>query len=184
MFDVRVGHTRQVLGLVREGLVDIGIGYNPPFDPNLVVLKQWDEPLIGFVTCSHPLAKRSSVDLRELVEYPLILPPSRSPTRQIIDEASRNAGLAFKTQMESDSVGLRLAMAGRTTGVAVLARLSGRVSAQRGIVTAIPIDDPHLPMGKIATVAFGGRERSRAALAFLRLLRFARPSEIDGADSI
>ncbi|MCK9908739.1 LysR family transcriptional regulator [Microbacteriaceae bacterium K1510] len=172
-FDVRVGNTRQVMGLVREGLAEVGIGYNPPVDPALTVLATSDEPLLGFVQPGHELADRRSIKFRDLANHWLILPPARSPTRRKIDDAARQAGVVLRASVESDSVALRLAVAEATSAVAVLARLSGRSAVRQSRLVSVPIDDNGLQGGQIKILALKDRQRSRATLTFMRGLQTA-----------
>ncbi|MFG1186848.1 LysR family transcriptional regulator [Xanthobacter aminoxidans] len=172
-FDVRVGNTRQVQGLVREGLAEIGIGYNPPPDPDLAVLTAVDQPLTAFVAPDHPLAAQPAIALEALEGCRLILPPARSPTRRLIDEAMRRQGVTARVAVESDSVALRLNTAARTQAVALLAELSGRTAVAQGRLAGVPIADPAVENGSIQIFALKARQRSRAVTAFLRGLQMA-----------
>ena len=175
VFDVRVGNTRQVIGLVREGVSEIGIAYNPPADPALRVLATLVQPLVAFVSPRHELAGHRGITLDELRHWPLVLAPARSPTRRLIDDAARRAGHALQIVVESDSVGLRLALAEQPPTVTVLAELSGRVVTGQRRLIALPFNDRWLEDSTVQIISLKDRARSRAVADFERgLLRAMR----------
>lgn len=173
-FDVRVGSTRQVTTLVQEGIAELGVAYNAPRENGIVLRSSVRQPLVALVRPRHELAKAGIVKLADIAAWPLILPPAGSPTRLLIEEAARrsNAGLR-RIGLESDSVALRLAVAQRTDGVAVLAHLSGQQYRDMGRLSMLPIEDDILSEGRLEILAAEGRTLTRATQRFERLLRAA-----------
>lgn len=177
-FDVRTGNSRQIVSLVREGVVDLGIAYNTPRDSEILLRAAVRQPTIALVRAGHPLATSGRVTLADFADYPLILPPSGSPTRLLFDEAWRRVvNVPMKLALESDSVGLRLAMAERTDSVAILARLSGSANVEAGTLVELPFEDRLLSEGQLELIAAQGRMPAPATLEFERLLRSALKSE-------
>jgi DNA-binding transcriptional LysR family regulator len=78
-------------------------------------------PVRAVVSPAHPWARdrRESVGLAELVEEPLIVPPTTSISRQEFDRSLRRAGLAIgpHTECEVDETTIALAATGRGVGV-------------------------------------------------------------------
>lgn len=170
VFDVRVGNTRQVVELVREGIAEIGIGYNTPPDPAIHVLISLIQPMMAFVSPLHPLAARSSIGIGDLNKHPMVLAPARSPSRRVIDEAARRAGISLRVVVESDSVGLRLALARQPPMVAILAAISGRHALTDGSLIALSFHDHLLEESNLQIISLKGRTRSRAVIDFERRL--------------
>lgn len=171
-FDVRWGNSRQITSLVREGVVDLGVSYNTPRDRGIVLRAAVPQPTVALVRPQHPLADNEHVTLADFTDYPVIVPPTGSPTRLLIDEAWRRAATApMKIGLESDSVGLRLALAEQTDSISILARLSGRPKVEAGTLIELPLKDKLLSEGQLELLAAKGRMPSKATLEFERYLR-------------
>ncbi|SEP84454.1 DNA-binding transcriptional regulator, LysR family [Faunimonas pinastri] len=167
-FDVRVGNTRQVVGLVQEGVVEIGIGYNPPPDPALRVLTSLTQPLVALVSPHHSFAGCEEIRFADLAGQPLVLAPAGSPTRQVIEAAAARAGIRLRVVVESDSVPLRLGLAERASLIAILAELSGRAAAERGRLVSLRFSDALLQESEVQIISLKDRARSRAVIDFER----------------
>lgn len=176
--DVRVGNTRQVATLVQEGIVELGVAYNAPKERGILVRASVRQPLVALMRPGHPLAARGAISFADLVNGPVILPPAGSPTRLMIEESARRAGLSLdQVMIESDSVALRLAVAGKTDGIAVLAQISGLDAHRAGTLAMLDLaDEPILSNGRLELIAAEGRSLSKATLAFERHLRAALKS--------
>ncbi|GGF54409.1 LysR family transcriptional regulator [Azorhizobium oxalatiphilum] len=173
-FDVRVGNTPQVTTLVQEGIAELGIAYNTPREAGLVLRSSSRQPLVALVSPRHPLADAASVTMDDVARFPAILPPKGSPTRLIIEEAARRANTPLRPiALESDSVALRLSLAQRTLGIAILAHISGLAERDAGHVRLLPITDDMLSERRLDLIAAEGRTLTRATREFERLLRGA-----------
>ena len=170
LFDVRVGNTRQVVELVREGIAEIGVAYNTPPDPAIHVLISLIQPMVAFVSPLHALATQPLIGISDLAKHPVVLAPARSPSRRVIDEAARRAGISLRVVVESDSVGLRLALARQPPRVAILAAISGRRALADGSLVALPFHDHLLEESSLQIISLKGRTRSRAVIDFERRL--------------
>jgi DNA-binding transcriptional LysR family regulator len=176
-FDVRVGNTRQVTTLVQEGIAELGVAYNAPREHGIVLRSSARQPLVALVRPQHELPKAGIVGLADIAQWPLILPPAGSPTRLLIEEAARRSNVRLgRIGFESDSVALRLAMAQRTDGIAVLAHLSGMAAYEAGALRMLRISEATLSEGRLELLAGEGRTPSRATQTFERLLRSALKS--------
>jgi DNA-binding transcriptional LysR family regulator len=171
-FDVRVGNTRQVLSLLAEGVVDFALAYNAPLDPRFAVRAEARMPLVAMVRNGHSLAAQAQVTLKELAEWPLILPPTGSPSRVLIDEAARRESCHFGTILiESDSAVLRLGVVDGTDAVAVLAETTGHMPGRGRDLHVLAIRHPIMEHGSLQLLSNAGLGMSRASLIFERLLR-------------
>nr|WP_249137655.1 LysR family transcriptional regulator [Bradyrhizobium canariense] len=172
VFDVRVGNTRQVTTLVKEGISELGIAYNAPREAGIALRASTRQPLVAMVNPQHKLASASTLKLKDVAAWPLILPPGGSPTRLLIEEAARRSNTQIeRILLESDSVALRLAVALRTDGIAVLAQLSGENDRNAGVLRMLPISDAMLSDGRLELLAADGRVLTHATQQFERLLR-------------
>jgi DNA-binding transcriptional LysR family regulator len=173
-FDVRVGNTRQVVALLREGVVELAVAYNPPREAEFVVRAAVPQPLMGLVRRGHELAEAGQLPVAALAGHPVILPPAGSPTRLLIDEAVRREGAAFtRIALESDSVALRRGVAATSDAVAILAQISARTTGGQHSLRAFGLDSPILQNGSLEVLALRTRPLSKAVSRFEPILRTA-----------
>jgi DNA-binding transcriptional LysR family regulator len=96
---LREGVHGTVLEDIRSGTADLGASYVDDV-PDFVEAKQVSREVFDVILPrSHPLtksAKRSSVTLTELVNFPLVSLPHESRTRRIIDGAASTAGYTLQ----------------------------------------------------------------------------------------
>ncbi len=97
-----------VLDLVKSGEVDFGLALES-LVPKELAARRW-QPLVPVLLTprDHPLAASKRLSLRQIVRYPLILPPRDPgyPWRLVLDERFRTLGLSPRIVMESANVEL------------------------------------------------------------------------------
>ena len=92
---------RDGLAMIRADEVDFAVGsmidvpediiYNPTFTYDPILITALD----------HPLAERKRVTLKEVSEYPLILPPRHLTTWRVVDMAFQQHNLSYDVQLEA-----------------------------------------------------------------------------------
>ncbi len=90
----------EMIKMLENGEIDFGItslNYVPP-TVEYRVFSRFNRILIA--TKNHPIAKKSSISLEDIAQYPLILPTQESTTRKIIDQLFEQAGLRPDITME------------------------------------------------------------------------------------
>jgi DNA-binding transcriptional LysR family regulator len=89
---------------LNSGEADLAMGLFDQLLPDLEKIPLVAPRLRVIVPHGHPLArKRRSLSIKELAEYPLVLPQPRSTTRKVIDGGFRKAHLALKIGMEAST---------------------------------------------------------------------------------
>src|SRR5690606_6158654 len=90
----------EILQLVENREVDFGITSltRIPTDVEYTRLTTFKRVLI--TRRDHPLATKRSLTLRDIAEYPLILPPEGSNTRQNVEQALLREGIPYQIVME------------------------------------------------------------------------------------
>jgi len=89
---------------VNSGEADLAMGLFDQLLPDLEKIPLVAPKLRVIVPHGHPLArKRRGVSMKDLAEYPLVLPQPRSTTRKVIDGGFRKAQLALKIGMEAST---------------------------------------------------------------------------------
>lgn len=94
----------QVARALTEGKLDLGITYNPAdMPPGIQGLQHeilYQEEFLWAVAKEHPLAKRKSIALSDLVQFPFAMLTRQSHIRRIFDRLFENAGLKPRVIME------------------------------------------------------------------------------------
>ena len=90
-----------IVKMVADGDADIGITSlsRVPAALDYQVFARFRRLLI--VPPGHPLTKKKKVSLADIAVHPLLLPPTGSHTRAIVDEAFRREGLEYRLAMEA-----------------------------------------------------------------------------------
>lgn len=88
------------LQAVLNGEVDMAISHLKKAPPSVDyhVIGEYNRVLIA--PKGHPLAKKRDITLKDIAEYPLILPPESTSTRKIVDQVFRKHGLTYTLALE------------------------------------------------------------------------------------
>lgn len=103
-----------------NGRLDLAVVNLPLSAPELTTTPLFDEDLLLFLPADSPLAGADEVTVAELGDIDLYLPPTGTAFRDLIDGATRAAGVRLKARAELDGLRLiaSLVMSGR--GAAIL----------------------------------------------------------------
>jgi LysR family transcriptional regulator, putative pyruvate carboxylase regulator len=91
----------EILASVLRGDVDLGISSLKKAPPSIAyqVIGRYNRLLVAPKDSS--LARKKTISLKDLAEYPLLLPPVDTSTRKIVDQAFRDKGLDYKLALEA-----------------------------------------------------------------------------------
>jgi DNA-binding transcriptional LysR family regulator len=97
-----------VTELVRNGDIDFGVTIESEAPRDLATIRWKKVETVLMTPMGHPLAKGKPVSLKEIAEYPLILPPKslRYTCRRMLEERFDKLGLDHQIVMESSNVEL------------------------------------------------------------------------------
>ena len=83
---IQTHDSEETLQIVLNDQAEFGFIGKEPVNKKLVVNRLWQDRLVLAVPAMHPLAKRGSVTVKELVEFPFIVRERGSATRDIVEE--------------------------------------------------------------------------------------------------
>ena len=103
---VRVNHTDELVTLVEQGEVELGLILDPRLQSELLVVKElFRQPLHLLVSAQHVLAQKSSaVTLEQMLAEPFLLLDETSRMGQITKRIFAQRGLPLRTLVEIESV--------------------------------------------------------------------------------
>ncbi len=117
MRDVVAGNMMQ---LVKAGEVDFGIGSQLRDDRDIVTQHLFTERICVFAQKKHPLARRRTISLRELADYPVILTEKDTSVRLILERALEQQKLSLRPLHETNHMSTAIGMVNSGLGVAIL----------------------------------------------------------------
>jgi DNA-binding transcriptional LysR family regulator len=92
----------------------------PNGDARLKYQRIWDDPLVFVAAPFHPLAEKSNLSLKDLIDYPSILPALQTYTSQITLAEFEKQGLKPRMNMLNNSLEAIRMLASIGTGWSVL----------------------------------------------------------------
>jgi DNA-binding transcriptional LysR family regulator len=129
------------------------------------------EKLLVVVRKGHPLARETTIELRDLMDLTWILQPSLSMARQIVNREFDHGGVAAPCHIiECGSILATLQMLQKIDGVTTLPESIVRTYLDTDVLVTLPIDfAPRLPPFGLLTRR--GGTLTPAAREFIRLVR-------------
>jgi len=149
---VSEGSTSVLLPGVLSGRFNAAVIHLPVDDPELIIEPLFAEELVLVAHRDHPLGGRREVAVTELSHHRLLLPPTGSALRRVLDRAAGSLGVNLRAQAEIDGVRLLATLALDGHGAAIVP------------VTAVPGD----PQRRDGTAQVAGLPPRVVALAYQR----------------
>lgn len=141
--DVRLEITRnfsrKIVEKVLENAVDFGVVTLPFKHAHLHVLPIHRDEMTVLAPADHPLARRSTVRLEDVVEYPLLYPKT-GQTRQHLDRRLRKFGDRLKISMELASVETIKKYVALGMGVTLMSQAFALAEQAAGSLRIIPLE--------------------------------------------
>jgi DNA-binding transcriptional LysR family regulator len=167
-FQIRDVVANVVNALVRNEDVDIGLTGGETTDPSLDVLHAGEDRLVVVCPKGHPLARRRSIGLADLLRTPLVLTARGTSVRAVVDAALADAATPPTLACEPTYMMTAVAMVRGGLGVTILPGSAREIRAEPDLI-ARPIDDPRF-VRPVALVKKRGRTLPPATDAFVETL--------------
>jgi len=171
--------SHKILEKVEDGSVDVGIVTLPVRSPSLKIYSIFRDRLVLVTSADHPLARRRSVRIAEVAEYPLIFPRT-GHTRAMLDKHFRPFRASMRVAMELPSVGMIKGFVAAGLGISLISASFARDDVANGQLKLVEIEDVDIHR-ELGLVYRRDRTLPHAATAFIALIRqrtaAAKPSE-------
>src|SRR5581483_1887664 len=177
MVTVRSGNSAQVLKMVIDGEVDIGLARSLNH-PEVETMTLRDDPLILVGHPAHPAVRKRRVSLEEAESWPLIFYDRGSSCWTLSQRLFRRAGLLPNVVLEVETIEACKRMIERKLGLGFLPQIAVIHELEQGKLVAIEITNAESLRRNLDMIHPRHRPLSKEAIAFLQLLRTAAGSAI------
>jgi DNA-binding transcriptional LysR family regulator len=165
--DIDFMDSEQAYDLTLRGEVELAVvTLAPAAVPHIVTRTIWTDPLDFMVQIGHELAQRKTLDIKELSQYPAILPGLNTYTGQIVKQLFERRNLPMQIAIATNYLETIRMMASVGLGWTVLPR-----SMRDNSLATLPIRDARIER-TLGAVHHESRSLSRAAKAFIDALGY------------
>jgi DNA-binding transcriptional LysR family regulator len=162
--------TQQVLALISQDEVHFGLLLNPPSDSQLRDRFSFALPFEAVVPRDHPLADKPLVALRDLFQYPLVLPTPNFRSRQMLEDIAIKEQLTLNSAVTVSSIHMLMSCIRAGVGVGVLPNIYLNQEPGTESLVSIPIDNEALSSFTVHAMTRLGRTLPHSAQVLLDLL--------------
>jgi len=168
---VRNATSPQTIEAVCAHEVDLGIVTLAALRPELEAIPLFPRHDVVICHPQHPLAQRTTVLLKDLEAYPLILLDQRCASRRLLDELCAQARVRLRISMELSSIEVIKRFVRIDAGLSVVPAIAVQDEVQAGGLAAVALHDfqQRAPY-KMGVIYKQGRYLSLAARSFLQAL--------------
>lgn len=138
---LRCHRSETILEMVNRNAVDLGIITLPDLPNNLISKTIWIDPMSLVFSCGHPLEKLSSVKLRDVAPYGMILPESDTTTRKTINLAFSKKRLTPNVAMEVAYIETIKGLVKAGMGISILPDKAVEEEVEAGVLVRTQLSD-------------------------------------------
>lgn len=169
---LKVSNTDEIVSMVENNIIDLGVVEAPVNNKNLAVELCRMDQLVAIVPPHHPLTKKQSVTIEDIIQYPFISREEGSGTRDVVNEYFNQAKLSPDDIHIVMELGSSEAIKGAVTsgmGISILSRATIQKDLQLGMLQEITLEPPLL-----RPFSFVHQRQKFRIRAMEELLNFAR----------
>jgi DNA-binding transcriptional LysR family regulator len=171
-FSARIGDHLQALHALRHFECDLALVFNLAPEPDIEVLAQVEQPLVAMMDAAHPLAaERGPIRLREIADYPVVLPFADIGGRQLLERHLLRASVRLRAAVESNSFEFLRGCLRHEQ--AVTFQIAIGAVTEGGTIVVRTIADRGFPSGQLVLAHLRGRQLPVAVHAFAETLMAA-----------
>lgn len=162
-FDIEVAGMSGVIAAVAQGEADIGIAFDPAFDPNLRRVAAVHVPIGAAIPPGHPLASSETLRLGDLVGEATVLVDETYDIHRRLNARMKNGGPALSKIIETNSFEAMTALVKSGIGIGLRTRVGIMGEIARGEIAFVPLVDREFHSEEIVICARAKRTLPVAA---------------------
>lgn len=166
---IRSGLMKEVLDMVSDGEVDLGLVPAPVRSPELDFEGLFAYERVLITPTGHPLLDNPLSSLDQIAQWPLILRRKGSYTRAMLEAEFRRKGLSYEILVELDNMDMIKRCVAMGMGVSVGPRLAIEPEDHNdlGVVSLANL----LPVEQVGIVTLRAKTPSRPAQSFISVMK-------------
>ena len=172
---MRTARTADVVDMVLEDEVHMGLAFQPNPDAKIRVRASSDQPLKVILSPEHPLSKRTSLSMADLEGEQLGLPETSFRIRQILNAAEAAEHIFLTPVLVSNSLLVLKEFARSGSGIVVLPGIAAHSEISAGTLTAVPLSHPVLMQTSASVITRLGRQLPFGAVKLLQTIEARMP---------
>jgi DNA-binding transcriptional LysR family regulator len=162
--------TAQIVEALVNHNADIGMAFNVLNRDDINLHGRSVQPMQMICRPEHPMAKRKSVSMSELMNARIALPTRTFGIRYLIDKAAERANIKLRAAIEANSLQVIKNLCRQSDVVSFMPPLTLVHEVSHGWLCAIPLDEHDSESATIDVITSRGRQLPAAAQNFLKLL--------------
>ncbi|MBZ5534544.1 MAG: LysR family transcriptional regulator [Acidobacteriia bacterium] len=170
----------RIYASIAAGDLDLGVVAYPVSKPEVASIPFVTDTIVLICAPTHPLARRSSVHLKDLLGHKFVLLPERLPTGKAIRQALRRLGVQLDTQMEYDNFELIKRTVEMGLGLSMVPRQVAELEVKNKKLRTLKIMDFTFER-PLAIIFRKGRIISSSMHALLSILNPVEADKLKGA---
>lgn len=141
---LKVSNSEGIVRMVENNVIDLGVVEAQVGNKNLIVESCRPDHLVAVVPPDHKEAKKKSLTVEDLINYPFISREEGSGTREVINEYLHQfkSGVELNISMELGSPEAVKGAVEAGMGISVVSRATVQKEVLLGTLVAIPLDPP------------------------------------------
>ena len=156
-FVLNVAVPKLVIGMIKEGDVDLGITFSTRPSQGVHVEYSARSRIHALMHRRHPLGKRQSLMLADLQPYPMALKEEGSTQRQLVDLCCQLEGLTLNPVLTCNDSGSLQQFVSRSDAIALTSKVSEQYELMTGELISIPLLNAELSQRNVQVVTMAGR---------------------------
>ena len=162
---LQVGSPDDVSRWLLRGEAAIGLKFAVGLEKGLQIEHSQPAPVMALMAPSHPLSRKRSLTLAELVRHPLALPDADTTVRQALDLCCSLQGLQYQVIYSGNFAAL-LALAVKGEAPTLSSYLSAAHAVAAGTVVAVKVTEPAFEQRSVQLLCLEGRTLDLLARGF------------------
>ncbi|ANN68509.1 LysR family transcriptional regulator [Bordetella bronchialis] len=157
-FELNILQSEEINRRVREGKDDIGVSYSLSAPEGVQIQHVGILPVCAVMAPDHPLARRGTVSMQEVADYPVALMGHGSTIRFIVDLCCMHEGIDLNVVMTSNNMGALQNLSRNYGAIIFGSRLTVLAGIQRKELVAVPLTNTDLHQRHFHIQTMLGRE--------------------------
>ena len=166
---IRPGHTREILQMLKDGEVDLGIAVHSSINDEFDFVPMFPYERVLMAPLGHPILEEEIISLEQITRWPLVLMGPQTLTRTVLEEELRRKGLNYDLALELDDLDMIKRYVATGIGVSIGPRFAIDPDDHKrlGVYSLMNL----LPVEQAGILTLRGKSLSKPARNFIAVTR-------------